>query len=371
MVVVGTTARGPVEASSPRTRPRLRCGLALLLVGLAAAGCGPEFEPGYRIRDARILAVRADPPEAVPGQSVTFTTLFAGPGGALEAPFGSSWWRCPDDEAEALGDEEVCSRPASRVELGEGLAYEDFIPADFLPLPEPDSDQVPSDRLLGVVLGYWRVLGVTLTQGERIVDAVKRVVVYAPTPLGSLDPRLRDLDVRVDAQGELVPNRNPSLTGVEVREGGPDGPAVSRVKPGGTYWLRPRYDERELQAYWSLKVELSGLELVDPGSLAALEEEELLARFSRVRRCEVPVFSWYVTEGTLRRETTVDERVIAARYAPAGETCEPIEGKPRRPEVRFTAPERAPQGGLIHAWVILRDGRGGTDWHAFTLEVER
>lgn len=351
----------------------------LLVPGLVAAGllagCGPEFDPGYRIQNERILAIRAEPPEAVPGQAVTFTPLVVSPKGTLEGDvdYGAEWWRCPDEEADGLSDEERCSRPSARVPLGEGAVYDDQIPADFFPLPDPDSGEPPSEKLLGAVLGYWRVIGMTMTAGERVVDAIKRVVVYAPVPLGTIDPRLADLDVRMGDDGQLHPNRNPLLTGVEIRADEPDGATVERVKPGGTYWLRPRYDDRELQAYWSLKVDLAGLDLEDPASLRELSDEELLARFERVRRCEIPVFSWYVTDGALRRETTVDERVVGTIFEERGESCPPVEGEARRPEVRFTAPEGddVPDDGVVRAWVVLRDGRGGTDWRAFDIPIDR
>lgn len=353
---------------SPLTAPLLALPLLVLV------GCGPEFEPGYRIKNERVLAIRADPPEAVPGQGVTFTPLVVGPGGTLEAGgFSASWWRCPDAESDGLSDETICSQPAARVPLADGAVYDDQIPADFFPLPDPDSGAPPSEKLLGAVLGYWRVIGLTLSAGDRVVDAIKRVVVYAPVPLGLVDERLADLDVRMGDDGALHPNTNPLLSGVEIRQDEPDGPAVERLKAGGTYWLRPRYDDRELQAYWSLKVDLEGLDLEDPSSLRELSDEELLGRFSRVRRCEIPVFSWYVTAGTLRRETTVDERVIGTVYEEQGEDCPPVEGEARRPEVRFTAPEGddVPGDGLVRAWVVLRDGRGGTDWRAFELPIDR
>lgn len=348
--------------------------LFVLLVNGFGAACGPEFEPGYRIQNERILAIRADPPEAVPGQPVTFTPLVVSGSGTLGAPadYQSTWWRCDDAASDGLSDPTICTSSSARQTLSTDPTWVDVIPSDFFPAPDPSAG-VPSEKLLGAVLGYWRVVGLTMQKETRIVDAVKRVVVYAPVPLGSIDARLADLDVRVDENGALAPNRNPLMTGVEIRESDVNGPAVTSVKPGETYWFKPRYDERELAAYWSLKVDLSGLDLDDPTSLSELDDDELLSRFSRVRRCEIPVFSWYVTAGALRRETTVDERVLSEVFAPMGETCPAIEGEVRRPEVRFTAPDEAdlPADGLIRGWVVLRDGRGGTDWRSFEVTISR
>jgi hypothetical protein len=354
--------------------------IALLSLSLCAyaalAGCGPEFDPASLILDERVLAIKAEPPEAVPGETVRLTPLVAAPDGTLEegAGYEATWWRCPDDESTALADEERCDSADARLDLGAGAPLEHVIdPEIFGPLPPPeDQDGSPNEKLLGAALGYWRVLGLTMTAGERRVEAFKRVVVFGSRqPLGDLDPRLADLDPRVEDNGEVIENTNPLLTSVQVREGTPDGGTVTELEPGGTYWFVPGYSQDVLQAYWSLKMDLDGLDLQDPESVVELDEDELLSRFERVRRCELPVFSWYVTAGKLRRETTVDETVTDGVYAAADVTCPEIEGEPRQPAVRFTAPsgDDVPDDGVVHAWVVLRDGRGGTDFRSFDLTI--
>ncbi len=360
-----------------RSLPRL----ALLLATLAttsSVGCGPEFDPAYLVTNERVLAIRADPPEALPGEPVTLTPLVVGPNGVLDAAsdYTADWWRCPDEEGDGLGDEARCSSPDVRVELGAGVPLTDTIDPALFPLPDPDAPEDETDeKLVGAVLGYWRNYGVTMSAvSGRSVDAFKRVVVFAaPVPLGQIDPRLEDLDVRVNDEGELERNVNPLLSGVSVRKDDPDGGSVATLEPGGTYWLRPVYDARELQAYSSLKIDLAGLALDDPSTLQQLSDEELLQRFTKVRRCEIPVFSWFVTGGKLRRETTVDERVVAGEFAERGAPCPAVEGEPRRPEVRFSAPEGddIPASGIVHGWLVMRDGRGGTAYTSFDLAIER
>jgi hypothetical protein len=364
-----------------RLSPFGRCALLAALVGLSgiSAGCGPDFEPAYRVINERVLAITADPPEAVPGETVTFSALVAGPEGTLleGQDHEQTWWQCPseDNAEDPLVDEERCTAPGAQVVLGAGDPFEDTIPLDLFPLdaladPEADPEaaienSADNATLLGALLGYWRVLGMTMTAGDRVVDAFKRVVVFAPIPLGELDVRLNDA-------GEIVRNTNPTLLDVQIRLGERDGERVSAISPGGTYWLRPRYDERTLQAYKSLKVDLAGLDLDDPDALSELGEEELKKRLKKVERCEIPIFSWFVTAGTLRRGTTVDERVVEDFFADDGQTCPPVEGEIRRPEVRYTAPEgeEIPNDGVVHGWVVMRDGRGGTATHAFELYVE-
>ena len=46
---------------------------------MLAAGCGDDFDPASRVTDLRVLAVRADAPYAVPGQSVHLDALAVDP----------------------------------------------------------------------------------------------------------------------------------------------------------------------------------------------------------------------------------------------------------------------------------------------------
>lgn len=326
-----------------------------------------------------MIAVKADPPEAVPGASVTLTPLVVSPTGELEEGEGyrADWWRCPDVEASPFADEERCAQPAARVPLGGGAPIFSSIPDDLFAAPVAGSDD-PVTELARAAFGYWRVVGLTMRAGERVVEAVKRVVVFpSALPLGGGDDRLAALDVRVDDEGRVVPNANPLLLGVEVRAGERDGPPADSLEPGGTYWLRPTYDEGALQEYFSLHIDLAGLDLENAASLRELSEGELIARSSRVRRCEIPVFSWFVTGGQLQHDTSLDERVVKGVYleergvrCPAAEGT--AEGAPRRPEVRYIAPKGAdaPPGGVVRAWVVMRDGRGGTAFTSFEMHLE-
>lgn len=370
-------------------RPSARAGTGAFALGLVAftslhaVSCTPEFKPGSLIADERVLAVVAEPPEAVPGRLVMLTPLVASPKGTLTEASGGddgyigSWWRCPDEDSDALGDFSQCTVPARRRTIGAGAPYTDTVPLElFGPLPEPgEVPELASDRVLGALLGYWRVVGFTMEQGDRRVDAFKRVPVYLPVRLDDIDPALGALDTRINAQGELEENTNPVLSAVLVREGAPDGPAVTRLEKGGVYFFDPIVDDRSLQEYFSLRVDLAGLDLSDPDSLADVPREDLLARFERVQRCEVPVFSWYVTAGAVRRETTLDEGVLERVYDPRGVPCPPVEGDVRARQAEYTAPtgeddDTIPEGGVIHAWVVLRDGRGGTAVRSFDLSLE-
>ncbi|HEY1100842.1 MAG TPA: hypothetical protein VGF99_18020, partial [Myxococcota bacterium] len=180
--------------------------------------------------------------------------------------------------------------------------------------------------------------------------------------------------VHVDADGVLAPNRNPVITTVTVQEGSASGAAVAELKAGQKYAFVPRIDTRLLEPYYALTVDLDGIDVDDAEALAAIEPEELLTRFTRHQRCEIPVFSWFANAGSFVLGTTVDERVGETVYAERGVTCPAIDGEQRTPEAIYTAPaggddDPLPADGVVHGWVVLRDGRGGTAVQAFDLPI--
>lgn len=328
---------------------------------MTAVACAPGLEPSYRIRSLRVVAMQAEPPEAVSGETVRLRPVLASPDGPV-APDEADllWWHCAQNPAMGLSDPLVCASELQRQILGRTAVLEDQIPTQLFD-GEASEGVDANTQLMRSVFGFWRVVGLTASHAEQMVDAVKRVPIYPATPLADLDPALADLDVRLESDGQLDSNQNPILLSIEALEGGPDGEVVSSWVAGKTYWLRPRYDVESLQAYWAIESNLQDLGLADPTSLQAVPREELLARLRRTRRCEVPVFSWYTTAGILQQETTVDERVLSGLYAGRDEDCPLLQGEARRPEVQFTAPEPPTAEGTVHVWAVMRDGRGGTD----------
>lgn len=330
-----------------------------LLVWTLAVGCAPPLDPGYRIQSLRVVAVVAEPPEAVSGEAIELRALIASPEGPVNDDADYRWWHCVSENDDPLSDPLICRTENEQKTLAQGDRLTDSIPTDLFGAGAGVS-QDGYDTLLRSIFGYWRVLGLTVSQTEQSAEAVKRVPIYPAASLADLDPKLAELDVRHETDGQLHSNRNPELLGLEVLEGGPDGEPVASLVAGQSYWLRPVYNDESLQAYSTIESDLQGLGHGDPASLAGLSQDEILARLRKVRRCEVPIFSWYVTEGTLQQETTADERVLTGIHAFRGEECPPLQGPARRPEVQFTAPADVTSEGPVHVWAVMRDGRGGT-----------
>ena len=374
-------------------------------IAIGATGCSPDFLPSSFVNEPRVLAITADPPEATPGQTVTLTPTVVDVTGDLTAAssgapdsFTAAWWRCPDSDSDALGDYDQCTDPSTRATIGSAVPFVDTVPADlFGDLTQPPSSsssssssspssssssaasQLSSDKILGAILGYWRVVGMTMTTSTQTIDGFKREPVFLPGHLGDIDPKLAPLDAHVDDAGnDVPPNENPTLSAVSIHEGSVDGGTTTHLSKSKTYFFVPVYDERAIDAYVSLKVDLTGLDLSDAASIKSIPIDDLVHRFSKVQRCEIPTFSWFITAGTLERDNTLDEGVVARVFDPKGVDCPPIEGDVRRPEVKYTPPtnatadpqDRIPKDGVVHAWVVMRDGRGGTAVRSFDFSVE-
>lgn len=349
------------------------------MVSAMGGACGTEFAPASLIENERVIAVTAEPPEAVPGQPVTLTPLVVSQSGEMvegASGYRATWWRCPDGDSDALGDYAQCTDPSERVELSTSVPFVDTVPLDLFGdlQAAAASGTLPSDKVLGAILGYWRVVSVTVRAGERSVEALKRVPVFLPVALGDVDEQLAELDVHVKDDGTTVPpNTNPTLSAVALHEGSATGATVTSVKTDGTYFLEPIYDERTLEDYLSLKVDFAGLDLSDPEALRDVPLEDLLTRFEKVQRCEIPTFSWFVTHGSVRRDTTIDEGVIDRVFDERGVDCPEVEGEERVAPVQYTPPvddEPVPADGVVRGWVVLRDGRGGTATRAFSFRLE-
>lgn len=339
-----------------------------LLVWIMAVGCAPPLEPGYRIQSVRVVAVIAEPPEAVSGESVELRALVASPEGPVDGGAQYRWWHCISENDDVLSDPLVCDTEADKITLTQDAQLVDQTPTQLFDVHNGERPDV-HQTLLRTIFGYWRVLGLTVAQQEQRAEAIKRVPIFPAAPLGAIDQRLAALDVRQEDDGQLHSNRNPVLRELEVLKDGPDGPPVSSLIAGRSYWLRPVYDDEALQAYWSIESDLEGLGSADSSVLADLAQDELIARLRKVRRCEVPIFSWYVTDGTLQQETTADERVLTDIHAFRGESCPPLQGQARRPEVQFTAPQNVDGEERLHIWGVMRDGRGGTDSQHLAISV--
>jgi hypothetical protein len=287
-----------------------RAAIFVLACG-AAAACRPDF--GAReslVTRLEILAMRADPPEAAPGESVTYTLLVASPAGTVDAP-PAAWSFCA--APKLLAENELVSRACL---AGDARSFGAFagpaqarIPADACALfgPEtPPGDLRPKDP--DATGGYYQPVRADLAQGVTAfgVSRIACNIAHAPA------------DVAKELHDRYRRNQNPTLEGVRATIDGAHA-AIDHIPAGAHVRLATGWAARDAEAFL----------LYDPGSQGITLRRESM----RV--------SWFVTAGTLDADRT-------GRAAEDPSTT--TENGWRAPTVP----------GPAYLWLVLRDSRGGT-----------
>lgn len=293
--------------------PRLA---ALLSAGLLLGGCPIGNERYTKPRDLseawfidklRLLAIQAEPPEVVPGETATFTALVVDPN---EEAGLTAWIACPIEGDGGFGcelDPTLDFEDATFDELQEagvigfepGLTPRYTAPADFLD-DLPDEDRAEG----GYVLAQAFVLPADVLGEEgpedfdfnQVEAGYKRLVISeAPTP-----------------------NRNPGISHWVVDGARVPAGSVVEVDPGQIYQVAVELSDNSLERYVFLR---DG------------QEEE---------RIEEPYFKWYTDGGTQLEDATLYPFTEADWQSPDAD--DPV------------------QEGTW--WVVVRDRRGGMTWAA-------
>lgn len=304
---------------------------------VVVAGCAPpeDDETGV-VTSARVLAVRAEPAEAPPGERVTVRAL-AGDRGGTMTDAAVRWAVCvarrPLAELGPVSRECLAEAGAGLVTAGTGVASELVVPEDacrrFGPEP-PDVGQGESARPVDAdVTGGYR-LPVRARFGAETTFAFVRLRCGLA---GATQAQSADFNRR------YRPNTNPAIESVTRVVGGRatelgDAPLV--VAPGESV---------------SLRVTWPGCE----GATAACGGAERYVLFDTIARAvverrEAMRVSWFATAGRWSAARTGREREDAAR------TSDNV----------WVAPNAAGEATL---WVVLRDERGGAEWRALRVRV--
>lgn len=291
---------------------------ALFIVPLIVAACAPDLSaPASAITRARLLAVRAEPPEAAPGDEVTYTALVVGPDGAHGVALDWAYCAAP----KPLGENDVVSasclgdavRPA-----GSGASTRAPIPTDacalFGPDPPPGEFRPRDPDVTG---GYYQPLRATLdgVAPSFVLERVACPLANAPT------------DVATDFGKRYRRNANPRLAPLAASiAGAPIAP--DRVVPGARVTFTASWAPSDAEAYVTF----------DAASQALVDRREAM----RV--------SWFATAGTFDVDRTGRAEDDAATTSDDG----------------WTAPTSP---GKVHLWIVLRDSRGGLDFASYEITV--
>jgi hypothetical protein len=284
-----------------------KIGLASI-VALLLASCSSPFPPQTLVERLRILDIRAEPPEVGPLDTVTLDALVADPAGEGR-PLECYWAVCLVDLGWAAGDID-CPGGNSFPLDGDCQGANFNLPELVAWLTEQgyDIDDLPQDlppELMEDSLPLF--VGIEVRAGDESTRGIKRV--------------------RVNLSGDQ-PNTNPLLTGLEV-DGEPlETGEVVTVDLGADVELTPVADESTRQTY-----------------RRGEEDQDRLEDF---------LFSWYSTTGEFEDRRTILD----------------VDSKGRRLDINDwkLRGEHAEQGPS-KLWLIVRDGRYGTDWLEFSFEV--
>lgn len=292
--------------------------LALLVVAIAA--CRPDLGPGESlVSSRRLLAVRADPAETLPGAQATYTALVASPDGTVQdAAIAWSFCSAPKPLTNDNIVSDACLGGSNLVPAGAGAEIVAPTPKDACVLFGPDTPPGgfrPRDP--DVTGGYYQPLRADLA-GTPAAFVLARVTCHLP----NAPPEV------VTAFAEAyAPNANPKLEPLAASIDGRSVP-LSAIPAGARVSFRASWpaSSAETYAYYDAK------------SQALSTKREAL----RV--------SWYATAGSFDAEVTGRDESDVATYADDG----------------WTAPERA---STVHLWIVLRDSRGGSEFAAYDVEV--
>lgn len=346
---------------------------AAVTFALTFTACADPSDKPTEVKDLRVLAIAADPPEVLfdrttgwSAPQVTWSALVADPRGGEPATF--HWRFCPVDSGEACTDyialrEQAPAPMRPMLEALFGLsaagqalvmpsdgvgqqAIEGFAaawPADLFSYHFADSG-------LGIGNGAWPSAVLTVDgHGNKLV-VQKRVTLNA-ADLSQWNPELRATfgfaacEANTPTPGCLplrpkVPNQNPQITAVSVARGATAGitfvpvQGVLQVHANEVVRIAPTLSPAAFEPYQAVE--------------STLQDDKLVIR----ELIEQPVVSWFATDGEL-----TSERTAAALTKSFDNT--------------FTAPAIPPAAtaGLVSLWMVVRDLRGGTGWQHLGIQV--
>jgi hypothetical protein len=294
-----------------------------LLLGLLlpAAACTPNFQSQDQVVDLRILAVRADPPEALFDLDAGTVepvqlTILAVDGARRDAGATLNATICAATDSGVCDQGQLFSEPTLSRDAGDLFATTLSVPPDAV---VGAADASALGGFNGVRVQY----SFTVDDGDpHGPQSGAKIVIYSPTSVQSLEGH---------------PNHNPILVGVGVvlLDGG------SPLPGGGSLLM----DGQPLVAPAEVAIGLTPI-LPDGGPNGIETYVTTDLRGNLIRLPEFPAYSFYTTGNAEFDNNTANQPVDGGVAPPQGLT-------------RFTAHADAGAGTM---WIVVRDGRGGSSW---------
>ena len=368
--------------------------LVAVLGVVLGAGCGPEFDPYWKINKFRVLAVKSSEPLLEPGEVAVLDALVYAPSGEEITytwewcPFrtnGGNAYECPftrEELEEALrqgGDlPEDFELPLVDFDLGTGPTAELPYPSSPVLLygfclqlqsylsdaPEELASQIP---VIDCERGFEATIRMVARSGDQEIVASKRIVIGLTDPEANLNPIIEAMQIRPRDAGAYEMLRSAGLDWIPDAELDdeerwytlpPDAPTP--VLPGFAYELRSLVAPESVEDWEPPAPQGDDVERLPPES-------------------EVILYRWLATGGGLdesRRlyvedRNTLDVASITTLVLGGQEIAGDFDGDglaDDEDDCPYLPPEEA-QGCTVKVWSIVRDGRLGLDWAERSLEL--
>ncbi len=297
--------------------------ILLSLLALSLTGCPignnkyprpVDLNPAWKVDRLRVLGIRAEPPEAKPGELVSFQALVVDPESSASV---TAWLACaPDEGSTDFGcalDSDFDFTSASADDLTDAgfIGFEPTIPPRYVP---------PASLLDGLDEGFEADRGVQVT--IQILVLPQTVVEHGfedGFDFNQVEAAFKRLIVSDDDS----PNANPDVAGFAV-DGMPIPPGtIAEVDRSQVYEIGLALQDGAVEAY------------VYTNEEGAIEE-----------RVEQPYALWYTTGGDLLEDATLFPFLEATWRAPG---------------------EDGPEEGTL--WAVVRDRRGGLAWSSLQWRI--
>ncbi len=284
----------------------------LLALALLAAACTPEFEEVWQVKDLRILALRAEPPEVLVPLGVTdfptvkITALVADPLAPEGALFDWELWVCSAEESR-------CEVARTKTLVKAARSTLEAIEVELKLDQATYIDSILADPLKGFG-GVPVMVELQIRRDAFAARAVKRIVYGAPIP------------------AKKTPNANPTIARVKADDYPLAGPALGANAKGEKVKLLPEPGPGAKERYW-----------VATYTGGERELDEYLS------------YAFFTTAGKLSPATT------------GGKPSPFVDNKKvDDPSSDWTPPEQA---GSATIYLVVRDDRGGVGWTTLRAEV--
>jgi hypothetical protein len=348
-----------------------RTGIAGLALGaaLAAAACKPSLDQTVSVvTEPIVLAVRADPAEAVPPAEVKYTALYVDSSGPIaKAPI--EWAFCearkPLAELGPVNTECLQASGSWFVPIGNGSPVSGKTPADGCKLFGPDVPPKMMDQPQGRPVdpdstgGYYEPVRLLAADGTVTLEESR--LSCGPGGVAS--------DIGVEYTHRYHPNTNPVAGSLSILGAAGAPGAQLKTSDVGTNSVAPG-------EHLSLRVEWASCPTTDACGDGVCGADETSA--SCPADCTMPKgctgAERFVVFDIASQSITVQREAIAvAWYTTSGASVDTDRtGRSSADEATtndngWSAPS-AP--GPAHLWVVLRDNRGGIGWAEYAFDVK-